>query len=273
MNTPATWYDVTSACAKVQIVDAKDGRVVCTPARKRVAIVGAASSSVGMAPWTDDTYELWGMNQCFRNFERRPDRWFEIHLGEERVDSGFPTYFDDLRMMGSPLYMVDVDPAFPQAVRYPLERVRQGTPAHMQRYFTSSASYMVALALEEGFETIALYGVDLTIGTEYELQKACLESWLGYAAGRGVTIIVPPSSALFKTPFMYGYEPSRKWAPVLKANKTFIDARIEELKRQYNEAQSTLQRIDGAISELEFLWNFAEASGRGAKFPHMLDSK
>lgn len=273
MNGFTGWLDETPACADPVVVDAQDGRVSCIPARDKLAIVGAASSSIGMAPWTDPAYEIWGMNHTYLPFQRRPDRWFEIHIGEEREDQEFPDYFDQLRQMDRPVYMVDVEPGIPKSVKFPLERVRQSVPAHMHKYFTSSAAYMTALAISENFKTIALYGIDLTIGTEYELQKACLESWLGYAAGQGIEIIVPHTSALFKTPYMYGFEKARAWAPVLRASKAFIDARINELKRQHNETQALLQRLEGSISELEFLWQFAESSGRGAQFPHMLQNK
>lgn len=257
-----SWTDQTPACASIQIVDAKDGRVQCTPPRKKVAIVGFASSSRDFAPWQDAEYELWGMNQAYEHFQRRPDRWFELHLPDAREDVAVPTYLADLPKLGCPVYMIDVDPSVPLSVKYPRERVTRSRP-----YFTSTAAFMVALAIAENFEEIALYGIDCTIGGEYEYQKPCLEWWIGQAEGLGIRVVIPKTSALLKSAYVYGYEPVRKFPRVLKASEEFLRARINEYKRQSNDLLKDLHKIEGAIEELEGILTFAEARGRGAEFP------
>jgi len=207
------------------------------------------------------------MNQAYGLFERRPDRWFEIHQPDARPDAHIPDYIADLHQLTCPIYMVDVDPAYPTSVRYPLERVQAAVPPRYRAYFTSSAAYMVALAMLEGFETIALYGIDCATGTEYELQKPCLEAWCSLAEGRGHEVIVPATSSLFKTPFMYGYEAPRAFPRVLKASEKFLRDRINDHKVASNTILAELHRIEGAIQELESLLNFAEAKGRGAQYP------
>src|SRR5437899_2348017 len=94
----------------------------------------------------------------------------------------------------------------------------------------TTACVNAAEGIAEGFETIALYGIDCAAGSEYELQKPCLEAWLSLAMGRGVEVIVPPMSALFKTPFLYGYEAPRKFPRVLQASESFLLSRIESFK-------------------------------------------
>lgn len=256
------WTTVTPACGSITIVDAKDGRVESSPKRKKVAIVGFASSSRDLAPWADPSYELWGMNQAYEHFQRRPDRWFEIHTPDAQADVAVPTYHADLQKMPCPVYMIDVTPEVPQSVRYPRERVTVG-----RAYFTSTAAFMVALAIHEGFEEIALFGIDCTIGGEYAYQKPCLEWWLGQAEGRGIRVVIPKTSALLKSAYVYGYEPVKKWPRVLKASEEFLQARITAYKQQSNDLLKDLHRVEGAIEELQGLITFAEARGRGAEFP------
>lgn len=237
------------------------------PGRKRVAIVGFAASSLHLVPWHDTTLELWGLNQSYIHFERRPDRWFEIHRPEAREDVAVPSYLDDLKTIGCPVYMIRAEAAYPTSVAYPLEDVQAGLASHLRGYFTSGVSYMVALAIVEGFEEIALYGIDCATGTEYASQKPCLEAWLSYAAGRGIRVVIPPQSALFKAPFLYGYEPPRAFPQVLKASVPWLRDRILAYKAKNNEYLAQIHQCEGAISELESLLNFAEAKGRGASFP------
>ena len=53
-------------------------------------------------------------------------------------------------------------------------------------YFASTACYMVALAVKEGFSRITLSGMYYTHdSSEYFLAKPCMEHWLGIAMGLG----------------------------------------------------------------------------------------
>ena len=253
--------------ANIQIVSVTDGLVICTPPRKKVAIVGFASSSRDLAPYHDPAYEMWGLNQAYEHFQRSPDRWFEIHRPEAQEDPAVPTYLEDLKKIACPVYMIDVDPAIPTSVRFPLERVCEHMPLTHQRYFTATMGYMIALAIAEGFETIGLYGVDCATGTEYEQQKACVESWLSLAMGRGIEVIIPPTSALFKSPFLYGYEAPKAFPRVLHASEQFLKDRISTYKVRSNETLANLHRMEGAVDELEGLLKFAESKARGASYP------
>lgn len=237
------------------------------PGRKRVGLIGFSASSIHLAPWQDPRFELWGMNQSYIHFERRPDRWFEIHRPESRPDAAIPDYLDDLKVIGCPLYMIDREPQYPTSLAYPLKEVREAVPALYHRYFTSAAAYMTALAIVEGFEEIALYGIDCSTGTEYAAQKPCLEAWLSLAAGRGIKVTVPPQSSLFKSPFLYGFEPPRAFPQVLKASVPWLRDRINGYKAKNNELLEQIHQCEGAIAELESLLAFAESAGRGTQFP------
>ena len=55
----------------------------------------------------------------------------------------------------------------PDSVRYPIEAAfGLGGPD-----FTSSAPYMIAMAMLEGVDRIEMYGFDMANGTEYQYQR------------------------------------------------------------------------------------------------------
>ncbi len=72
----------------------------------------------------------------------------------------------------------------------------------------TSENQVIALAVEEGFGEIGLFGVDLNLGTARErtLERLCVLWWLGYAQGKGVKVTVPFGSSLLDHPLRYGYD-------------------------------------------------------------------
>ena len=67
-------------------------------------------------------------------------------------------------------------------------------------------AWLVALAINEGFEAISLFGVDLLQDEEYSKQKPCIEFWLGVASGKGIKISIQESSNLLKPQKLYGID-------------------------------------------------------------------
>src|SRR5262245_61400266 len=146
--------------------------------RPRVAIVGFSSTSRHLVQWNDPHQEIWTLNQSYVYAGRRPDRHFELHLADSRPDPSVPDYLDDLKCLGVPIYMIDHEAEYPTSVKYPLADINSKAPAHLRGYFTCAVAYMAALAVHLGYMWIGCYGVDCTVGTEYEAQKPCLEAWL-----------------------------------------------------------------------------------------------
>lgn len=194
--------------------------------RKKVAIVGAGMGK-DEAPYDDPEWEVWALNVCSSwdsEGRLRADRWFELH--EMHAQSA-----DDLRWMAkcpTPIYLVpsaftpsghvkvplDPDPPKPNhdfsiepwahAVRYPLERIEEQYGA----YWACTFAYQIALALDERFTDIGLYGVELAFGTmrERTVERACVEWWCGYAEAKGVTLHMPMHSTLACHVARYGVE-------------------------------------------------------------------
>lgn len=222
--------------------------------RNKVAIVGFAESSRSLAPFNDPAWSIWAMNQLYRRIPRA-DRWFEIHANFlDHVVEG-TDHQKWLSESPIPIYMVDRIPGIPNSVRFPVERVMKG---HLD-YFTSSVAFMIALAIEEGFKEIGLWGIDLIVGDEYFYQKACAEFWLGVAHGKGITVTLPHTTALCKQSHRYGYqqEPESlvKMSEIAKRRQSLLDERHKQMMH--------LANIDGALQESQMWGDLADLRMKG----------
>lgn len=113
------------------------------------------------------------------------DRFFEIH-DMELGDSWFTDdYIEKLKSIDAPLYMNKA--YFDNATAYPLDEVVSATGD----YFESTISYMLALAIYEGYKDIGIYGVSMNAGEEYAHQRPNLEYLIGLARGKGISVTIP----------------------------------------------------------------------------------
>ena len=129
------------------------------PPLKKVAIVGFSQHKVE-APYADPTFEIWGLNDLHESIPRW-NRWFEMHSDAQIKDycsrkAGVP-YLEGLSKLNCPVYMQKVRPEVPTSVEYPIERMK----TQFGDYFTNSISFMLAMAIDEGYQVIHVYGVDM----------------------------------------------------------------------------------------------------------------
>lgn len=234
--------------------------------RTKVALLGFAPSWKD-APFDDPGVVIVGLNELHK-YVPRWDVWFELHdedtLGVSKrdlTDGEQKRHLDWLRQNhGKPIFMQDAfcDGRFPSAVRYPREAMCQ----RFGRYFTSTIGYMLAWAIDQGFEEIGLYGIDLVSDVEYQYQRPNAEYLIGVARGMGKTVHVAPSSALLKSSHLYGYErtPSsvNNIQDVMVKHKAAMNAKRDE-------TIATLNTLDGAIQECDNVLKFLDYSQRGAQ--------
>jgi hypothetical protein len=195
-------------------------------APKKVAIIGKGHYDC-LAPWGEPGWELWGLNmepgKAGWPPVRAHTRWFQLHP-PRYLRTHYPKGIDDLahdwsEERGVPLYMDRHYEEYPDSVAYPKAEVEALWP-YYGRYHTSSFDWMVALAILEGFERIELHGCEFgaypyTLGEPIS-GRACLEAWLGFAAGRGTDIHVGPQHtgelfmtvhhACYRSTLQYGFE-------------------------------------------------------------------
>ena len=72
-------------------------------------------------------------------------------------------------------------------------------------YLTSTAAYMLALALMEHqdgdtIDVIHTAGIELQIATEYSMQRMCIEYYIGWARGMGIEFRPAPATSLLHAP-------------------------------------------------------------------------
>lgn len=276
--------------AHVRIVDREKAIVLSD--RRKIAICGFASSTRGMIPIDDPSWEIWGMNQLYRHIPRA-DRWFDMHWNWNTELVPGTDHEGWIRNCGIPVYMIEAHPDLPTTVRYPIHQLI----AEYTDYFTSSVAEMLALAIWEIDQkvaarldaewqagdvqvhpnlptlwmkrrtelyaeyTIGLFGIDLVVGEEYEWQKACAEFWIGVAAlGRGISVVIPPQSALCKQLFRYGYETE----PTAVVKPSEIKAHGQSLAKQREELLRQLYLVDGALQADEHWHELVNLRLRGA---------
>lgn len=203
----------------------------------KIALVGCAPTWKE-TPWDDPSIQIWAHASCQPRHPKRVDRWFDMHAvsvwrqgkvwywpeGDEPR-----TYVDWLRTRPQPIVMQEAYPLIPTSERYPLRAIVETfgiVPADWQvddatwwrlvkdrGEFSSTAAYMMALALYEGATDISLYGIDFwapasdpVAGLERAYQRPGMKYWVGVARGMGVPVNVSPASWFQQQPWLYGYQ-------------------------------------------------------------------
>ena len=224
---------------------------------KKLAIVGTASSWKD-APYDDDEFEIWAMNDMY-DLVPRFDVLFDIHDIDfiksyvSRISKTF--HYDNLKRIGEnqQIWMQNQDKDIKLSSTYPLEDMIK----KYGRYFTNSVSYMLALAMDSGFEVINIYGVNMTGGGEYQDQKPSCEYFIGLARGQGIEVYLPEQSDLLKANFMYGYE-QNKADPFIEKCKNrmkFLDKQKQQTEKQIQGLTTLLNRTEGSIEDLKYIMN------------------
>jgi len=167
--------------AKQEGIKQKTEPLVVAPVNKlkRVAIVGCSDSKTS-APYKDPSWDLWAMNNAYAHVKRWT-AWFEIHpikktkegfMRRKLIKPGIFEWASDFRgqnmtdymkclaELKCPIYMQRHWEEIPQSVAYPLEEITK----RFGRYFTNSVSYMIALAIMQGYQEIGCWGVDMATG-------------------------------------------------------------------------------------------------------------
>lgn len=232
-----------------------------SPRKKRVCIVGTAQSWRS-TPWSDPTIEIWSLNDAYALGFPRADRWFEIHPIDKMVFRPQSQKAIDLRTIPPghylrpaghlewlkaqaatiPVYLQDTPPdGWPvNAQRFPVEHVFK---AFGDSYWACGPSYMLALAILEGYTEIWITGIHLATQHEYREQRPQWEHLLGRLLGPTVTestkdgfryydghvrIVLPEACPILQHGWKYAYEPK----PLPPANPYADELRATREEKQ-----------------------------------------
>ena len=219
----------------------------------KIAIIGAAPSSRMSAPYRDPSWTIWAHSPSQFNQLPRQDAWFDLHSMQRMTgESHKTTYLAWCRLVPK-LYLQEVDPRFPNSVKYPKDEIVAEFAPFSSYFLTSTAAWMMALAIYEKPEAIGLYGIDMMAREEYQHQRPGMFYFICEAKRRGIEVIIPPESAINWTEPLYGYrELDGQWMR-MKARQAELNQRLNETKVQSQLCRDQQLQIMGAIEDLNVI--------------------
>lgn len=221
--------------------------------QKNIAILGSAPSSRGLAPFDDPSWEIWSCSPSNAGGALpRVDAVFELHSQEWLLrQPEYESYRDWLAQQPT-LYMLAAHPRWPNAIPFP---AREMFARYKVSFFSSTITYMLALAIDRKPDTIGLWGIDMSATDEYGRQRIGCHYFIEKAEQAGVKVIAPLESDILHEIPPYGYrEVDPMWWK--------IDTRIKELAAQ--RAQITAHMIElkkqdvllqGALDDAQYISN------------------
>jgi len=165
----------------------------------KICILGTAPSWKD-APFNDNSVEIWILNSYLINLVPRFDRHFDVHIPHwyHTLNDNYTKWLQNNQ---NKLYISDKCDLYPDAniIDWKMLVRKHG------EYFTSSIAWMMAVALEQPkVSDIYLCGVDLLQQLEYQVQRPCVEYFIGKAKERGIGVLIQLSSTLLKSDKLYG---------------------------------------------------------------------
>ncbi|HUX00277.1 MAG TPA: hypothetical protein VMY35_04790 [Phycisphaerae bacterium] len=172
---------------------------------RKIALIGTAAT-IYHAPWDDPTWEIWSHASAVNLVpQQRVDRWIDLHPPHcwRQPKRWHTDYYGWLKTLRTPIWMQKKYKDVPASVPFPKDRLL----SEFGRYFTSQTAWMIGAALTEGVTHLGFFGVHYESNAEYRSQRAGCEWMMGVAFGRGVNLVLPPTSPLLSRPtWLYGYE-------------------------------------------------------------------
>jgi hypothetical protein len=222
--------------------------------RRGIALVGFGTSR-SETPWDDSAWAIWTMNDAPTQFAKRSDAHFEMHLPDVRKrayhDEKGRLYLASLAKIAAqmPLYMLSAE--VPGALTYPLDVMLAYFEAD---YFSSSADYMLALAIytaetkpELYAKTLGFWGIEMAQHTEYARERASFDYWYGRAEERGFELIGGPA----RPPLRYGYSDRNleRIKTQVKKRQADIESWISQMEANERTQTADLERLRDRIKE------------------------
>jgi hypothetical protein len=201
-----------------------------------------------LAPFEDESWDIWACSPGTASAPR-VDRRYELHRwepGKEWLSEGYVQLLQDFE---GPVIMGSHVPAVPNCQVLDAK-------AHIQRFgpyfFTSSLAWMMADAIVEGYQTIALYGVDMAATSEYHDQRMGCQYMGMVAASMGIEVGVPPESDLFRPAPLYGIcEHSHIWIKETARARELAGRKADALQRKA-QAEQEISFLDGALDDQDW---------------------
>ncbi len=240
--------DETKTLDGVEVVEGIHKDLVKLPTKK-IAILGTCPSRM-LAPLSDMSWDIWTIGPGGKN----ANRWnvlFEIH-GTGTWPEGFREYLQELKAEKPPkrIYTEDPMPDWPANVVYPKDQL---FAKYGRKWFTSSISYALALALEENVTDLGVFGIDLESGEEYEWQYHGARYFLDLARLAGVSIYMPKGCGLLRDPLPYPNSYETHLAHTLESKINYLREIAGQKRAQHGQLSAEINHVEGEIAAFEFI--------------------
>jgi hypothetical protein len=180
---------------------------------------------------------------------RATDRHFELHRYEPHQAWFSGGYVDFLKAYKGSVIMAEAVEEIPHCVVFDWQSY---VSKYGPYFFTSSLAWMMAMAIEEGYEKIALYGVDMAATSEYENQRMGCQYFAQLATAKGIEVGVPPESDLLRPAPLYGIcELSHAWIKQ-RARNIEMNTRMRENEALIKEKTEELCFLRGALDDQDW---------------------
>jgi len=221
----------------------------------KVALVGTCPSSRMLAPYDDQSWEIWACSPD-NAYGRLPrvTKWFEIHgdlTWPESDEWGASKYVGWLNEQQFPIYAIDQS-VIKKALTFPKDELLRKF-GHF--FFTSTFSWAFAHALTKGAEVIGLYGIDMSVASEYAHQRPGLQHFIWLASQAGVEVVAPDESDILQPPALYGYSDATPMGRKLAVRERELQAKVNSLKRTEEQARIDMAFLEGALEDIDYMRN------------------
>ena len=234
--------------------------------KKPLCIIGTATTA-GDAPYdmqldgAEYVYDIWGINTALVKEEvKRLDVCFEMH---PKRYWGIPAVTDRLNDFGGRVIMQDHYDQISKSEAYPYDEVKKKYHLDVMGdnlYVTNTVTWMLLMALEEGYTDISLYGIHMAHETEYAYQRASCSWVLGIIhgwilEGKPYKLYMPEESQLLKAEYEYGFKEPTKQMQYLQGRIAGMKNGIEQADSQIKSLTISKWKTEGAMSEDQHLYN------------------
>jgi hypothetical protein len=216
----------------------------------KIALIGSAPSSVRLAPYGSPDWKIWGCSPGAQAVVPRSDVWFELHRWEPGQPWFSKDYCNFLRDYPGTVWMAENVPEVKNCKVIPVDYL---VGKYGPYFFTSTLSWMFALAMEENPQSIGLWGVDMAASDEWGYQRAGCQFFAMLARSKGIEVGVPPESDLLRPAPLYGVCETSHVHIKMLARQRELQQRIAGVQAEYNQKYHELTFLQGAIDDLN--WN------------------
>ena len=245
----------------------------------KVCIVGGDPRTEHLAPYNDEEWDIWVLgNQYDRHQNRRVNKIFEIHDNLSEHDEQYPEWLVSKEI---PLVVGKHFPIKPDYNHVSYFPENEANELMGGEFLSSSPAYMIALAILEGADEVAIYGIEMSVDNhEYFKQRPEMYAWIAYAKAKGIKVTIPSESSLFEG----GYVEGRDWGGKVDTEKPpFTQCQFEEMAQTHADkiAEYEIERHkimdlihshDGARQAYARLARVARATESGVTVDSLLKS-